>query len=109
MCLLDGMLTRVQAPRRVAQQQLVLGSSFCGSGSSNHEPSDHGIAAALHCIAAAILIGRWQMRALWKAHDPLHQFAWLTADQAANNAFEMAAPPAPSNLHPDSMAPVRRK
>ena len=89
MCPLDGMLTRVQAPRRVAQQQLVLGSSFCGSGSSNHEPSDH--AAALHCIVAAILIGGWQMRALWKTHDPSHRFAWSAADRAANNACKMAA------------------
>ena len=37
---------------------LVLGPSFCGSGSSNYKPSAHGIAAALHCIVAAILIGR---------------------------------------------------
>ena len=54
-------------------------------------PPDHEMAAALHCIAADILIGRWQMRALWKAHDPLHRFAWSAADRAANNAFDMAA------------------
>ena len=26
------------------------------------------------CIAAAILIGRWQIRCRWKAHDPHHRF-----------------------------------
>ena len=41
MCLLDGMFAKVQVPRWVAHQQLVLGLSFCGCGSSNLEPPDH--------------------------------------------------------------------
>ena len=109
MCLLDDVVFGVQAPRLDELEEPVTRPSFCASGSSNHEPPDHGIAAALHSSAAAILIGRWQMRALLKAHDPLHRFVWSAADRAANNVSDMAAPSAPSNLRPDSMAPARAK
>ena len=35
--------------------------------------------------------------------------AWSEADQAATNVYDMAAPPAPSNLRPDSIVPARAK
>ena len=41
MCLLVCVITKVQAPRWVACQRLVLGSSICGCGSSNQEPPVH--------------------------------------------------------------------
>jgi hypothetical protein len=47
------------------------------------------------------------MMALSKAYDLVYQFAWSAADQATNNAFEMAAPPASLNLYPDSLRPAR--
>ena len=56
MCLLVGVVAKVQAPRWVACQWLVLSSSFCGCGSSNLDPPTMGIAVALSSIAAAILL-----------------------------------------------------
>jgi len=47
------------------------------------------------------------MMALLKANEPLHQLEWSAADQATNKAFKIASLPAPSNLHPDSMALTR--
>ena len=41
-CLLDGVSVEVQPLHWVAHQWLVLGSSFCGCGSSNPEPPGHG-------------------------------------------------------------------
>ena len=41
-------------------------------------------------IATAILIGRWQMRALWRALDLLYQLLSSAAHRAAIMAFEMA-------------------
>ena len=54
MCLLVGVIAKVQAPRWVVCQSLILGSSFCGCDSSNLEPPTMGIAVALSSIAAAI-------------------------------------------------------
>ena len=59
MCLLVGVAAKVQAPRRVAFQWLVLCSSFCGCGSSNLEPPTMGIAVAMSSIAAAINLRWW--------------------------------------------------
>ena len=57
---------------------------------------------------AAILIDRWQMKLLGiKAHDILHRFARSSTDRLANNTLQMATPRAPSNMHPDSMTPLR--
>ena len=68
-----------------------------------------GIAAALSSIAAAIPLRWWQMMARSKAHDPLRQFGWSTADQANNNIADAAIPLASLNLHRDSMAPAGAK
>ena len=35
----------------------------------------------------------WQLIALLKAHDPVHQFLWSATDRTDANAIEMAAPP----------------
>ena len=54
MCLLVGVAVKVQAPRWVVYQRLVLGSSFCGCGSSNLEPPTIRIVVALSSVAATI-------------------------------------------------------
>ena len=48
MCLLNGVPAKVQASHLVAHQWLVLDSPFGGSGLSNLEPPDHGIALVAH-------------------------------------------------------------
>ena len=49
MCLLDGVPVELQDPHWVAHQWLVLGSSFCGCGSSNLElPEDLKIVSKHH-------------------------------------------------------------
>ena len=45
--------------------------------------------------------------ALLKAHELFDELGWSAAHQSATIAFKMAAPLALSNLHPDSIAPVR--
>ena len=45
MCLLDGVLTGVQAPPWMVHQQLVFASSFSGYGASNHAPPTMGISS----------------------------------------------------------------
>ena len=45
--------------------------------------------------------------AVSKIHEPPNQPGWSTTYRLANNAFDIAAPPAPSNLHQDSMALAR--
>ena len=47
------------------------------------------------------------MRTLSKAHELLHQFAWLGAGRTDDIAFKIVAPPAPTNLHPDLMVSSR--
>ena len=47
------------------------------------------------------------MMALLKAHNPLHQLSWLTADWTDQNTFEMAIPSAKLNICRDLMAPAR--
>ena len=42
-----------------------------------------------------------------KAHNPVHQFPWLAADQTDNSIVEMAALLAPSDLPQDSIASAR--
>ena len=54
MCLLDGVLVRVQASRWVVHQQLVFASSFSGSGAPNHVPPTMEIVVALSSIATVI-------------------------------------------------------
>ena len=54
MCLLDGVLVGVQAPRWMVHQWLLFASSFSGSGASNHVPPTMGITVTLSSIAAAI-------------------------------------------------------
>ena len=109
MCLLVGVVAKVQAPRWVACQRLVLGFSFCDCGSSNLEQPTMGIAVALSSIAVAIPLRWWLMMARSKAHDPLRRSAWSAADRSDNNVADMAIPLAPSNLRADSMAPVGAK
>ena len=98
MCLLDGVLARVQAPRWAVHQRLIFASSFSGSVASSHAPPGHENKHRKSSFAMAILLRQWRMRAQWKAHDPLRQSAWLDADRAANNAANMAASLAPLNL-----------
>ena len=86
-----------------------MSSSFCGSGSSNLEPPDHGNSRRILFFAAAVSLRGWQMMALSKAHNLLYQFTCSAADRTDDNAFEMAALSAPLNLHQDSMAPARPK
>ena len=38
----------------------------------------------------AILIGRWQMKALWRALDPLYQLVCSAAHRVAITAFGLA-------------------
>ena len=70
MCLLVGVVAKVQAPRWVVCQRLVFSSSFCGCGSSNLEPPTMGIAVALLSIAAAIPLRWWRMRLVRKPTTP---------------------------------------
>ena len=109
MCLLDGVLIWVQAPRWVVHQRLVFVTSFSGPGASNLEPPTMGIAVALLSIATAIPLRWWQMMARSKAHDSLRQFGWSAADRAYNNVADMAIPLAPLNLQQDSVAPAGAK
>ena len=109
MCLLVGVVAEVRTPRWVVYQPLVLGSSFCGCGSSKLEPPTMGIAVALSSIAAAIPLRWWRMVARSKAHDPLYRSAWSAADRPDNKVADMAIPLAPSNLRQDSMAPAGAK
>ena len=109
MCLLVGVVAKVQAPRWVACQRLFLGSSFCGCRSSNLKPPTTGIAVTLLPILAAIPLRWWQMMARSKAYDPLRQSAWSAADWPDNNVANMAILLAPSNLRQDSMAPAGAK
>ena len=71
--------------------------------------TNHGNSRRSLCIAAAILIGRWQMRCLWKAHDPRNRLVWSAAGRAANNVADMAASLVSSNLRRDSKAAGRAK
>ena len=82
MCLLVGVIAKVEAPRSEVRQQLVFGSSFCGCGLANLEPPTMGIDVALPSIAAVIPLRWWRMMARWKARDPLRQSAWSAADRA---------------------------
>ena len=91
MCLFVGVVAKVQVPRWVACQCLLLDFSFCSSGSSNLEPPTMGIAVALSSIAVTIPLRWWQMMAHSKAHNPIRRFRWLTADWAANNLVKMMA------------------
>ena len=54
MCLLDGVLVGVQAPRWVVYQWLDFVSCFSGSGASTHAPPTMGIAVDLSSIGTAI-------------------------------------------------------
>ena len=58
MCLLVGVVAKVQAPHWVAHQWLVLGSSFCDCDSSNFEPPTMVIVVALLSIVTAIFCVR---------------------------------------------------
>ena len=89
MCLLDGVLIGIQAPRWVVHQRLLFSSSFSSSGASNHAPLTMGIAVALLSIATAMPLRWWRTMACSKAHDPLCQSAWSAADRAANNVANM--------------------
>ena len=61
MCLLVDVVLEVQAPREESLQEAVA-RPFLWCWLVNHDVSDNEMAAALHCIAADILIDRWQMR-----------------------------------------------
>ena len=61
------------------------------SDASNLEPQTMGIVVTLLSIAMVVLLRWWGMIARLKAHDPLRQFGWPAADQAAKNAVELAA------------------
>ena len=89
MYLLIGVRGGVQAPPWWAYQQLVLGSSFCGCGSSKLEPPTMGIAVAQSSIAAAIPLRWWGMMARSKSHDPLRRSAWSAADRPDNKVADM--------------------
>ena len=92
MCLLDGVLVRVQVPRWVVHQRLVFASSFSGSGAPNHAPPTMGIAIPLLSIAMAIPLRLRQRMARSKAQDPFHQFEWPEADRADNSVVDMPIP-----------------
>ena len=59
MCLLVGVVAKVQAPRWEMRQQLVFGSSFCGCSSSILDPPDHEDTCRKFSFATAILMVRW--------------------------------------------------
>ena len=79
MCLVVGVLVKVQLPYWEVHQQLVFGSSFCGCSSSILEQPDDKNTRRKSSFATAILLQRWRMRARWKTHDPLRQSAWSAA------------------------------
>ena len=79
---------------------------FSGSGSSNLKQPDHGNSRRKSLIAAAISLRQRKMMAFSKAHDPIHQFAWLLTDQTDDKAVKVAAPQAPLDLRQDLMAPT---
>ena len=109
MCVLDGVLVGVQAPRWMVHQRLLFASSFSGSGASKHAPPTMGITVALSSIATAIPL-RWrQMMARSKANNPVRQFGWSAADRADKNIADMAILLAPLNLRRDSMTPAGAK
>ena len=109
-CLLDDVTPGVQVPYWEPLQEVAARFFFGGAGLRNHEPRTMEIAAALFVLRRVFLsVLRWQMRCLWKPHDPRYQLVWSAADRAANNVANMAASLAPSNLRRDSKAPRNAK
>ena len=97
MCLLDGVVLGVQTPCKDPLQE-VAACSFLVVLAREITSQYHGNSRRSLCIAAAILICRWQMRYQWKAYDPCHPFVWSAADQATNNVANISASLVPSNL-----------
>ena len=110
MCLLDGVLIGIQAPRWVVHQRLLFSSSFSSSGASNHAPLTMGIAVALLSIAIAIPL-RWRrMMARLKARDLFHRFGWSSANWVDNNVADAYGHSAGAiNLRRDSMTSAGAK
>ena len=110
MCLLVGVVARVQAPRWVVCQRFVLSSSFGGCGSSNLEPPTMGIAVALSSIAAAIplhaLVTNDGSLESQRPPPSIHMVGRSLGGQLRRR---QAASLAPSNLRRDSKAPARWK